>query len=69
MEIWLACDASVNDVVNYSPYLEKDEERVPSVSLGELVARKLAESYTGYKRNITTENFYHKPVIKTSSNK
>ncbi|XP_046827873.1 piggyBac transposable element-derived protein 4-like [Vespa crabro] len=58
IKFWLASDVRSKYIINGFPYLGKDESREPSVPLGEFVTMKLAESYVGCGRNITTDNFF-----------
>ena len=55
---WLTSDVSSKYTVNGFPYFGKDEERESPIPLGEFIAFKLAEPYTGYGRNITVDNFF-----------
>ncbi|XP_024223753.1 uncharacterized protein LOC112212925 [Bombus impatiens] len=58
IKFWLACDVNSKYTINGFPYLGKDEERENSIPLGEFVALKLMEPFTGCGRNLTTDNFF-----------
>ena len=65
IKFWLASDVNSKYIINGFPYLGKDESRDPSVPLGEFVALKLVEPYTGRGRNITMDNFFTSIPIAT----
>lgn len=57
IKIWLAVDVKTKYIIKDFPYLRKDEIR-SSISLGQYVVLKLAESYLRRVRNINTDNFF-----------
>lgn len=63
IKFWLAVDVDSKFILNAIPYLGKDEERNPSVPLGQFVTLKLIEPYTNQKRNLTTDSFFHKFIF------
>ena len=58
IKFWLVSDVGSKYTVNGFPYFGKDEERESPIPLGEFIAFKLAEPYTGHGRNITVDNFF-----------
>ncbi|KAK2574897.1 hypothetical protein KPH14_012617, partial [Odynerus spinipes] len=55
---WLASEVDSKYIINALPYLGKDEDRPPSVPLGEHVVLKLMEPFTGCGRSVTTDNYF-----------
>ncbi|XP_033178751.1 piggyBac transposable element-derived protein 4-like [Bombus impatiens] len=65
IKFWLACDVNSKYTINGFPYLGKDKKRENSISLGEFVALKLMELFTGCGRNLTTDNFFTSASLTT----
>nr|XP_033199850.1 uncharacterized protein LOC117162111 [Bombus vancouverensis nearcticus] len=65
IKFWLACDVNSKYTINVFPYLGKDKKRENSISLGEFVALKLMELFTGCGRNLTTDNFFTSASLAT----
>ncbi|KAF5141027.1 piggybac transposable element-derived protein 3-like protein [Vairimorpha ceranae] len=58
IKFWLVSDVGSKFIVNGLPYLRKYEERELSIPLGEFIAFKSAEPYTGHGRSIIVDNFF-----------
>lgn len=56
IKFWLTPDVSSKYIVNCFPHLGKNERNGLSTPLEEVVTLKLAESYTGYEKNVTVGN-------------
>lgn len=58
IKFWIATDLTSKYTINAFPYSGKNENKPASISLGEFVALKLIEPFTGCGRNVTTDNFF-----------
>ena len=57
IKFWLAIDVESKYILNAIPYLGKDESRLPTQSLSDVVMT-LIETFMSKSRNVTNDNFF-----------